>query len=170
MALRGRAKAWARPPPRAVMAVTATLGTTISKHPPLSPAHCDVRRPGHGARAGGGSVAEEIARVVLYRCVNMHTAGRPGSGWSVPGRSCAGPWRIGVGAARQRRSCPVAGPASGWGWSACGSARPGWGQCTVESRSGAGTRVLVEVPLPACGGGAWGLRRSHASVRFPHAS
>jgi signal transduction histidine kinase len=50
--------------------------------------------------------------------------------------------------------------------------RAAWlgGQCTVESRSGAGTRVLVEVPLPACGGGAWGLRRSHASVRFPHAS
>jgi PAS domain-containing protein len=30
------------------------------------------------------------------------------------------------------------------------------GQCTVESRPGAGTRVLVEVPLPAADGGAHG--------------
>ena len=27
------------------------------------------------------------------------------------------------------------------------------GQCTVASRPGAGTRVLVEVPLPAADGG-----------------
>src|SRR5437016_12415653 len=30
------------------------------------------------------------------------------------------------------------------------------GQCTVQSRPGAGTRVLVEVPLPAADGGAHG--------------
>jgi signal transduction histidine kinase len=30
------------------------------------------------------------------------------------------------------------------------------GQCTVESRPGAGTRVLVEVPLPSADGGAHG--------------
>src|SRR5437588_5728148 len=94
----------------------------------------------------------------------MRTAGRPGSGWSVPGRSCAWPWRTGVGASCQRRSCPMAGPASGWVWPACSSAWPGWGG-SARSRAGRAqapacwsrcrclqrteVRMAAEAPVPA---------------------